>query len=57
LALSGQRARVAANLAALQTLAGIRADGRPAAEAEQQVLGRWSGWGAVSAIFDEARTE
>jgi hypothetical protein len=30
---------------------------RPATTAEQAVLARWSGWGAVAEVFDAARQE
>jgi SAM-dependent methyltransferase len=45
---------VRANLAALRALQGPRAEGRPATPAEQAVLARWSGWGAVPGVFDES---
>jgi hypothetical protein len=50
-------ARIRANLAALSALRGIQRDGRPATAAEQAVLARWSGWGAVPEVFDTARQE
>ncbi|MFJ2566582.1 SNF2-related protein [Streptomyces sp. NPDC087568] len=52
LAPSGQGERARANLAALQTLRVLDAEQRPATEQEQQVLGRWSGWGALPLIFE-----
>ena len=54
---SGATARIRANLAALSTLRDIARDGRPATAAEQAVLARWSGWGAVPEVFDTARQE
>jgi N12 class adenine-specific DNA methylase len=57
LAPSGAAARVRANLAALSALRGIQRDGRLATAAEQAVLARWSGWGAVPEVFDPARQE
>ena len=54
LAPSGQRARVTANLAALRVLRAVETDQRPATAGEQRVLARWSSWGAVPEIFDEA---
>ncbi|MFY1633706.1 hypothetical protein ACN27F_10570 [Solwaraspora sp. WMMB335] len=57
LAPSGQAARIRANITALRLLRQLQADQRPATEDEQQVLARWSGWGAVPAIFDPARDE
>jgi len=47
-------ARAEANLAALHCLAELEAAGRPAGTAEQAVLARWSGWGAVPEVFDPA---
>ena len=41
-------------MAVLRTL---QHDARPAAPAEQAVLARWSGWGAVPEVFDDARQE
>jgi len=32
-------------------------EARPATLAEQEVLARWSGWGAVPEVFDERRAE
>jgi len=49
--------RIRANLAALAVLRTLQHDGRPAAPAEQTVLARWSGWGAVPEVFDDTRTE
>ena len=57
LAPSGQRARVDANIAALRVLRACEAEGRPATPAEQTVLSRWSSWGAVPQVFDDARDE
>ena len=48
---------MSANLAALRTVAGLEAQGRAATADELQVLARWSSWGAVPQIFDEARPE
>ena len=44
---------VTANVAALTLLRELRAADRPATVDEQQVLARWSGWGAVPGVFDE----
>ena len=46
-----------ANLAALALLRTLQAAERPATADEQQVLARWSSWGAVPELFDEARAE
>ena len=37
--------------------ASIEREDRPAAPEEQAALARWSGWGAVPEVFDEARPE
>lgn len=57
LAPSGARARVDANLAAIETLRRIQSERRPATLAEKQTMARWSSWGAVPALFDEDRLE
>ena len=41
-------------MAALRLLADLEQAARPALPEEQAVLARWSGWGAVPAVFDEA---
>ncbi|MEU7106520.1 hypothetical protein ABZ951_15890 [Streptomyces sp. NPDC046215] len=51
LAPAGERAKAAANLAAVRTLKQIQAEDRPATPEEQQVLARWSGWGSVPDVF------
>jgi N12 class adenine-specific DNA methylase len=45
------------NVAALRTLRTIQREQRPPTAFEQQDMARWSGWGAVSEIFDEEREE
>ena len=35
----------------------LKRENRPASAGEQAVLARWSGWGAVPEVFDEARPE
>ena len=57
LAPSGAVSRVRANLAALSVLRTVQQQGRPATPAEQEVLARWSGWGAVPEVFDDRRAE
>jgi hypothetical protein len=47
--------RTDAKLAATEVLRALQADDRPATADEQQVLARWSSWGAVREIFDDAR--
>lgn len=41
-------------MAAIRLLSRLEAEDRPATPAEQEVLARWSGWGAASAIFNES---
>lgn len=48
---------MAANLAALRVVRDIQSQERGATAEEQAVLARWSAWGAVPAVFDEARTD
>ena len=54
---SGAKARVRANIAALQMLDTLRDARRPATLAEQRVLAAWSGWGAVPQVFDTRNTD
>lgn len=50
---SGTKARIQANLAAIDVLERLRADDdRPATTAERDVLASWSGWGACPELFD-----
>lgn len=49
---AGAKARIQANLAAIDILEQLNAQERPATPAEQEVLARWSGWGAVPEVFD-----
>ena len=50
---SGSKARIQANLAAIDVLQRLRRDGdRPATRDEQDTLACWSGWGAVAEVFD-----
>ncbi|MYX26764.1 DEAD/DEAH box helicase family protein [Streptomyces sp. SID8381] len=51
LAPSGEKARARANVAAVKTLRQIQAENRPATPAEQKVLARWSGWGALPIVL------
>lgn len=57
LAPSGEVTRVRANLAALRIVRTLQHEQRPATADEQQVLARWSGWGAVPKVFDERDSE
>ncbi|GAB5008967.1 hypothetical protein MAHJHV63_34050 [Mycobacterium avium subsp. hominissuis] len=54
---SGAKARVRANIAALELLDTLRAAQRPATPAEQRVLAAWSGWGAVPQVFDTRNSD
>ncbi|MFH5210149.1 helicase-related protein [Antrihabitans sp. NCIMB 15449] len=54
---SGEKARAAANIAAIRILRRIEAEDRYATVEEQAVLGRWSGWGAAAGIFDLRKLE
>ncbi|MCA2304872.1 helicase [Mycobacterium intracellulare] len=49
---SGAKARIRANIAALQLLRTLHEAQRPATPAEQRILAGWSGWGAVPQAFD-----
>lgn len=57
LAPSGTRTRVEANLAAMRVLRLVQAEARPATADEQEVLARWSSWGAVPAVFLDTRDQ
>jgi hypothetical protein len=46
-----------ANLDALRVVQLLATQERPAGRAEQDILARWSSWGAIPQIFDESRTE
>ncbi|WP_158716906.1 helicase-related protein [Streptomyces rimosus] len=55
---SGVRARVKANIAAIEVLRRLEDENRPATAAEQETLARWSGWGATPQVFvDEPKEE
>jgi N12 class adenine-specific DNA methylase len=41
----------------LSVLRTLRREERPAIPAEQAILARWSGWGAVPEVFDDGRAE
>lgn len=41
-------------MAAVRLLGRLEAEDRSATPAEQEVLARWSGWGAASPIFNDA---
>lgn len=54
---SGIRARISANLDAIRTLHRIEEHGKSATAEEQQILSRWSSWGAASQLFDDSRQD
>src|SRR5699024_4241796 len=54
---SGKKARAEANIAAIKTLRVLEQEDRYATPDEQDVLARWSGWGAVPEVFDPRRTD
>lgn len=54
---SSPRARAAANLQALELVRRLEAAGRGATRDEQDMLARWSGWGAVPHIFDPRKQD
>lgn len=49
----GPRAKARANLPALDVLATLEAEQRPARADEQAVLARWLGWGSLPGVFDD----
>lgn len=49
---TSSRDRAAKNLAALRLLKQLEADARPATPDERDTLARYSGWGALSRVFD-----
>ena len=52
---SGAKSRFAANVEAIETVARLRDEQRPASGEEQRVLARWSSWGAIPQVFEEGR--
>ncbi len=54
---SGIKARARANLDAIGLLQRLDAEARPPTAVEQDVLARWSGWGAVPQIFEPHRED
>ncbi|SLJ77698.1 helicase-related protein [Mycobacteroides abscessus] len=49
---SGTKARIQANLAAIDVIERLHREDRPATAVEQEVLATWSGWGACADLFD-----
>lgn len=54
---SGAKARARANIAAIEVVTELGLADRFATSDEQQVLARWSGWGAVPDIFDTRKEQ
>ena len=52
---SGAKARFGANLAAIRLARRLEQEDRPAIADEQQVLSRWSSWGALPEVFDTTK--
>ncbi len=57
LAPSGAKSRFRANVAAIETARLLAVQQRAATADEQQILARWSSWGAVPDVFDESKTD
>ena len=52
LGVNGPKARFNANIAAVETLKNIEAEGRTATPEEQKILSGYTGWGAIPQAFD-----
>ena len=52
LGVNGPKARFNANIAAVETLKTIEAEGRTATPEEQEILSGYTGWGAIPQAFD-----
>ena len=57
LAPSGAKARFEANVAAIRLARALTKEDRTATAEEQHVLARWSSWGAIPEVFDNAKSE
>lgn len=57
LAPAGKRAKLNANIAALEVLRQLQSEHRPATPDEQRVLARWAGWGGLPEVFDDNKPE
>ena len=53
----GAKARFRANMDAITTIKRIEAEGRAATADEQEVLSRYTGWGAIPDAFDESKSD
>ena len=54
---TGAKSRARANMDAIELVRRLDAENRYATADEQQVLARWSGWGAAADVFDLRKTE
>src|ERR1035441_6986184 len=57
LAPKGRKARFQANLAAIRLARALAGEDRQASVDEQRVLARWSSWGAIPDVFDNAKDD
>lgn len=55
--MGGAKSRYAANIEAIKVLKSIEADNRTATPAEQDILAKYTGWGAISQAFDGTNTK
>ncbi len=53
----GAKSRYAANIEAIKLLKSIEADSRNATPAEQDILAKYTGWGAIPQAFDSTNTK
>ena len=54
---SGDKAKYKANIDAIKLVRQLETEGRHATEAEQQILSKYVGWGGLSGVFDQRKTE
>lgn len=55
--ISGKKARIKANIRAIEIVKELSADNRQANDAEKLVLAQYSGWGGLSEVFDYYKDE
>ena len=53
----GPKGRYILNVEAIQTLRNVEAEGRGATDVEQEMLARYTGWGAIPDAFDPGKPE
>ncbi|MDR3090653.1 MAG: DEAD/DEAH box helicase family protein [Clostridiales bacterium] len=53
----GAKTRYTNNLAAIRTLKQLEAENRPAAPDEQEILSKYTGWGAIQQAFDPRKED